>query len=201
MGESGLNRQTGVVPSGEDEIGLIAQSFALAPTPLFITINSEICYCNRELERLLHCSAVEVIGTRVADLFLDLGEYRRRADWASNNMLRQGQYDYEALFKRPDGSLFWGRVSGRTLSPRRPLATAVWSINELDSRPNGQVPLSPRERDVARYVAEGLSNKQAAARLGISHRTVEMHRARLMRKLGAKNCSSLLAALERMGGD
>lgn len=52
--------------------------------------------------------------------------------------------------------------------------------------------LSSRERDVLAGLVRGLTNKQAGLLLGISHRTVEIHRARLMRKLGAATLSQLL---------
>jgi DNA-binding NarL/FixJ family response regulator len=45
-------------------------------------------------------------------------------------------------------------------------------------------PLTPREREVLRGIASGLTNKEVAADLGISHRTVETHRENVMRKLG-----------------
>ena len=44
--------------------------------------------------------------------------------------------------------------------------------------------LSPREREVLQHIAEGASNKEIAAALGISVRTVETHRDSLMKKLG-----------------
>jgi DNA-binding NarL/FixJ family response regulator len=44
--------------------------------------------------------------------------------------------------------------------------------------------LTSREREVAMGLARGLTNKQIGRELGISHRTVEIHRARLKRKLG-----------------
>jgi two-component system response regulator FixJ len=47
--------------------------------------------------------------------------------------------------------------------------------------------LTPRERDVLLALSDGASNKVVAARLGLSPRTVEMHRARLFRKLGVSN--------------
>ncbi|MGB3045027.1 MAG: response regulator [Xanthobacteraceae bacterium] len=56
----------------------------------------------------------------------------------------------------------------------------------------GRHRLTGRERDVLQQVAEGASNKEAGRRLGISPRTVEVHRARIMDKLGAKNAADLM---------
>ena len=53
-------------------------------------------------------------------------------------------------------------------------------------------PLSPREQDVVRLVAEGRSNKEISSVLAISVRTVETYRARLMLKLGASSVAQLV---------
>ena len=52
--------------------------------------------------------------------------------------------------------------------------------------------LTPREREVLAQIAGGASNKEAGRRLGISPRTIEVHRARIMEKLGAKNAADLV---------
>lgn len=52
--------------------------------------------------------------------------------------------------------------------------------------------LTAREREVLQLIAEGHSNKEAGRQLGISPRTVEVHRARVMDKLGAKNAADLM---------
>ena len=52
--------------------------------------------------------------------------------------------------------------------------------------------LTPRERDVLCGLAQGLPNKTIAYDLGISPRTVEVHRANLMTKLGVRNLSEAL---------
>jgi DNA-binding CsgD family transcriptional regulator len=52
--------------------------------------------------------------------------------------------------------------------------------------------LTPRERQVLAEVMVGASSKEAGRRLGISPRTVEVHRARIMGKLGAKNAADLV---------
>jgi FixJ family two-component response regulator len=54
--------------------------------------------------------------------------------------------------------------------------------------------LTPREREVMLLVAEGWTSKEIAKVLGLSHRTVELHRAMILGKMQA----SSLAALIRM---
>lgn len=56
--------------------------------------------------------------------------------------------------------------------------------------------LTRREREVAELVARGLHNKDVALQLGISHRTVEVHRARVMHKL---EVSSTIALAKKLG--
>ncbi|HTN62439.1 MAG TPA: LuxR C-terminal-related transcriptional regulator [Devosia sp.] len=52
--------------------------------------------------------------------------------------------------------------------------------------------LTPREREVLQLVTNGQSNKEVGRDMGISPRTVEVHRARVMEKLGARNTADLL---------
>jgi DNA-binding CsgD family transcriptional regulator len=52
--------------------------------------------------------------------------------------------------------------------------------------------LTPREREVLALITEGSSNKEGGPQLGISRRTFEVHRAHIMKKLGAKNAADLV---------
>ena len=56
----------------------------------------------------------------------------------------------------------------------------------------GHALLTPREREVLTEIAGGASNKEAGRRLGISPRTIEVHRARIMEKIGARNAADLV---------
>jgi two-component system response regulator FixJ len=52
--------------------------------------------------------------------------------------------------------------------------------------------LTPREREVMDLVVDGKANKEVAGELGLSEKTIEVHRARLMRKMGAGNAADLV---------
>ncbi len=59
--------------------------------------------------------------------------------------------------------------------------------------------LTPRERQVMELVVEGRANKVIAKKLGLSQRTVEIHRARVMKKMEASSVSSLVQMVMRAG--
>ena len=52
-------------------------------------------------------------------------------------------------------------------------------------------PLTPRQREILRLVADGYSAKEIAAALGISSRTVEFHKSRIRDKLGIRSTARL----------
>ena len=60
-------------------------------------------------------------------------------------------------------------------------------------------PLTPREREVLRLVAEGKTTKEIAAMLGISVKTAEAHRMRVMKKLETHNTASTVRYAIRQG--
>jgi len=91
------------------------------------------------------------------------------------------------------------------------LALGVWSGARLfagrraepqfDGNPDAQrtLGLSAREMDVLALIADGLSNKEIAARLNVSPNTVKTHVARLLEKLGARRRTEALARAREFG--
>lgn len=65
--------------------------------------------------------------------------------------------------------------------------------------PRGAGPLSTREREVLRLIAQGLPGKQIAGQLSITERTVKFHTASVMRKLGADNRAQAVAIAAQRG--
>jgi FixJ family two-component response regulator len=59
--------------------------------------------------------------------------------------------------------------------------------------------LSPRETEVFALVVTGMPNKQIAAALGISEKTIKVHRARVMDKMQAASVAELVRLADRVG--
>ncbi len=76
---------------------------------------------------------------------------------------------------------------------------AVMRACRRDDNGNGAGPLSPRERQILRLIAEGRTTKQAAGLLDIAVKTAECHRASLMDKLGIHETAGLVRYAIREG--
>ncbi len=59
--------------------------------------------------------------------------------------------------------------------------------------------LTPREREVLSYVVSGALNKQIAGSLGTSEKTIKVHRARIMDKMGVESLADLVRLAGRLG--
>ena len=100
----------------------------------------------------------------------------------------------------PRGELF---AAVRTVAAGGSLLTPVASSAVL-RRVRGETPaagpsLTPREREVLEALARGLGNKQIAAQLGVSERTVKFHVSSLFEKLGAGNRTEAVTIAARAG--
>jgi len=79
------------------------------------------------------------------------------------------------------------------------ISKTVRRIVANPERAAAAIDLSARERDVLRYVAEGMSSKEIAGCLGLSVRTVENHRASITRRTGLKSVAQLTLHAVRLG--
>ena len=93
------------------------------------------------------------------------------------------------------GDLFWCHVSGRGLDPHTPHAAGIRAFEDLSSRRVLKVDFTARAREIAALLIEGLTSKLVGRRLGISPRTVDVYRARLMRKTGTATTPDLVNKL------
>src|SRR5215475_15387745 len=103
--------------------------------------------------------------------------------------VKSGAFDY--LVKPLDARSIVARVRSAVTTFAKRYGSAAGRTGLSIDFP-GQSRLTPREREVLTQIAEGASNKEAGRRLGISPRTVEVHRARIMEKTGARNAAHLV---------
>ena len=107
----------------------------------------------------------------------------------------RGHYADNRIMKRANGETFWCHVSGRALDRNDPHASGIWSFEDLSAQRPVRAELTAREREVAARLLDGMTSKEIGRALDISHRTVEIYRARLMRKYGASTAADLVQKL------
>lgn len=73
------------------------------------------------------------------------------------------------------------------------------SVVKAKKEKEPDIKLTSREMEIVRLIAEGLTSQEMAEKLFISPRTVETHRANLMKKTGVKNAMELVRKAERLG--
>jgi FixJ family two-component response regulator len=106
--------------------------------------------------------------------------------------MKHGAFDF--IEKPFDGPVVLKRV--REAMARVASTSAVVMNGRLPAFP-GHDALTAREMDVLEHIVSGASNKEAGRLLGISPRTIEVHRARIMEKLKARNTAELVRLVYR----
>ena len=170
-------------------------AFDLAPIGLVLSRDRLIVDCNRQLLAMFGAEPAALIGRSFELMYPTHEEFERTGARIVASLDRDGWYADDRVMKRMNGELFWCHVSGRALDPSRPHAAGIWSFEDLSARRPVGAALTPREREVAACLMDGLTSKQIGKHLGISHRTVEIHRARLMRKYQAHSTPDLVHRL------
>ncbi|MBU2982115.1 LuxR C-terminal-related transcriptional regulator [Lentibacter algarum] len=171
--------------------------FAHAPVGLVILENRVIKRCNMQFAQVFGGTPAEYIDLPLQHLYASQEDYERTGERGLAAMRKTGRYSDERIMRRRDSSLFWCRVRGNSLTPESPFAQGIWSFSDLsEERP--VVSLSQRERDVAIFTCRGLTSKEIGRELGLSYRTIEVYRARLQQKFGARKLAELVAKLSGM---
>jgi DNA-binding CsgD family transcriptional regulator len=83
----------------------------------------------------------------------------------------------------------------RALNRAAPHEAGIWSFEDLSATRPVRAELTAREREVAAFLMDGMTSKEIGKVLDISHRTVEIYRAKLMRKYKASTTADLVHKL------
>lgn len=170
-------------------------AFDLAPVGLCLSRNRRIVDCNELLCEMFAAPREALIGESFQVLYPSADEYERLGARIAPILGTRGRYADDRIMKRADGDLFWCHVSGRAINRDSPHEAGIWSFEDLSARRPVRAKLTPREREVAARLLDGLTSKEIGKVLAISHRTVEIYRARLMRKYRASTTADLVHKL------
>jgi len=174
-------------------------AFELAPLGMALSRQRTMIDCNQALCDMFGASREELVGQSFQILYPSADEYERTGARIEPLLGRQGTYADDRIMKRVGGRLagetFWCHVTGRALRREAPHEAGIWSFEDLSARRAVRAGLTPREREVAALLMDGLTSKQIGKALVISHRTVEIYRARLMRKYQAHSTPDLVHRL------
>ena len=177
----------------------LKMAFELSPVGMCVTENRVVTICNPAFDRMFGYQAGELLGQPLEPLYPSHDEYITIGNIGLPVMRETGTYSDERIMKRRDGTLFWCHAAGQALDRSDPFACAIWMFEDISHKRPMSHHLTVREREIARQIVIGSTSKQIARVLGISPRTVEAHRARLMKKLGAGNHGELVARLVGVG--
>ena len=172
--------------------------FLHAPIGMCISRHRIIHSCNHALADMFSCKSPALIGQSFQVMYPTPDEFERTGARIAPIMNAKGCYSDERIMRRVNGELFWCHVSGRTLVKNDPHAAAIWTFEDLSAKRPVTAELTPREREIAALLVEGKTSKLIARQINLSPRTVEMHRAKLMRKFSAATSSELVHRL--LGG-
>ena len=176
-------------------------AFELAPVGMVVSRHRAIVACNAQLCEMFGAQAEALVGQSFSVLYPSVAEFERIGRRMVPILNASGHYADNRMMKRVGGPLrdetFWCHVTGRALNREAPHEAGIWTFEDLGARRHASTTdsLTPREREVAAQVMRGLTSKEIGKALDISHRTVEIHRARLMRKYAAATTAELVQKL------
>ena len=177
-------------------------AFQLAPVGLVLSRDRHMVDCNERVCEMFGAMPDQLIGQSFRILYPSADEYERIGARMVPILNAHGVYADNRVMRRVGGAhageTFWCHVTGRAIDRNAPHAAGIWAFEDLSAQRPVTAALTPREREVAAQLMRGLTSKEIARVLGISPRTVEIHRARLMRKYRANTSTDLVHKL--MGG-
>ena len=191
-----------VIPALHDAAPDYRLAFQLAPVGLVLSRHRHIVDCNQRVCEMFGATPEQLIGQSFRMLYPSADEYERIGERMAPILNAHGVYADNRVMRRVGGphagETFWCHVTGRAIDRDAPHAAGIWTFEDLSAQRPVTAALTAREREVAAQLMQGLTSKEIGRVRGISHRTVEIYRARLMRKYRAAPAAELVQRL--MGG-
>lgn len=181
-------------------------AFEHAPVGMVVSRNRTIVACNERVCEIFGATPSALVGHSFSILYPSMAEFERIGKRMEPFLNASGRYADNRMMKRLGGlhgaiagETFWCHVTGHAMNRAAPHEAGIWTFEDLSPRrPLASTAgggLTTREREVAALLIEGRTSKQIGRALGVSHRTVDIYRARLLRKYGAASTPDLVHRL------
>jgi len=170
-------------------------AFRHAPDATLILADRVILRASLRVEAVFGWTPKELEGQSIRVLYPGQTDYQVIGDRARKAMLEAAIYRDERFMRRKDGQAVWMEGRGAALDRDDPQRLAIWTYRPLEGEPGPAGQLTPTEKRIARYLVNGFTSKEIALALASSPRTVEVHRANMIRKLQVRNSFELVSRL------
>lgn len=179
-------------------------AFLHAPDATLILSGRVILRASLRVGEVFGWTPDELAGQSMRLLYPGPSDYEVIGERARKALQDQPVYHDERFMRRKDGQVVWMEATGTALDRTDPERLAIWTYRPAERAERPFDPLTAAEKRIARYLVNGFTSKEIAQALACSHRTVEVHRANMIRKMQVRNSfelvRKLLAAPEGDGG-
>ncbi len=170
-------------------------AFQHAPDATLILADRVILQASLRVEAVFGWTPQALKGQSIRMLYPGQTDYEVIGERARKALQESAVYRDERFMRRRDGQVVWMEGKGTALDQSHPQRLAIWTYRPLEVEAGPERPLTPMEKRVARYLVNGFTSKEIALALGSSPRTVEVHRANMIRKMGVRNSFELVRRL------
>jgi DNA-binding NarL/FixJ family response regulator len=185
--------------------------FVTMPIAQLVTQDRIIKDCSCAFAAMFDTIREEIVDQSARILYPTQGDFERAGDSVMAVLAQKGSYSDCRIMRRMNDELFWVTIRGFTAHRNAPYQETLWVFTEVRARnvateeasigqpkyPPMRRSLTPRERDIATLLIQNLTAKEIGRALGISHRTVELHKSRLLRKFEVSDTRTLVESLLR----
>ncbi|HQY43077.1 MAG TPA: LuxR C-terminal-related transcriptional regulator [Paracoccaceae bacterium] len=170
-------------------------AFLHAPDATLILGDRVILRASLRVESVFGWTPGELEGQSIRMLYPGQSDYEVIGERARKALQAQAVCHDERFMRRKDGQVVWMEGCGAALDRKDPQRLAIWTYRPADRGASQPGPLTVAEKRIARYLVNGFTSKEIALALSCSHRTVEVHRANMIRKMQVRNSFELVRKL------
>jgi PAS domain S-box-containing protein len=175
-------------------------AFRHAPDATLILADRVILRASLRVEAIFGWTPKALEGQSIRLLYPGQTDYEVIGERARKALRVAEVYRDERFMRRKDGQVVWMEGRGTALDRDDPQRLAIWTYRPLEGDAGAAGNLTPTEKRIARYLVNGFTSKEIALALASSPRTVEVHRANMIRKMKVRNSFELVSRLLSAGG-